>query len=139
MLKEQLKEWEKNYPEYLKQSTGRENIMRIIKGIEEEKHKTRREIVKRLWHKKKKLRKYGLTSRQYDTMYKSRNGCCDICGDVKKVLCVDHDHKTNKVRGLLCGHCNTALGFVRDSPVVLMKAAIYLKEHETPIDETCSK
>jgi hypothetical protein len=40
---------------------------------------------------------------------------------------VDHCHKTNKVRGLLCFHCNTALGHVFDNPLVLNRMINYLK------------
>ena len=42
---------------------------------------------------------------------------------------VDHDHKTGKLRGILCSQCNTALGMVRDSPDVLRRAADYLERY----------
>jgi hypothetical protein len=44
-----------------------------------------------------------------------------------KRLCVDHDHKTNKVRALLCDGCNKGLGAFSDSPALLRKAADYLE------------
>jgi carbamoylphosphate synthase small subunit len=54
--------------------------------------------------------KYGLSVEQHQSMIKSQNGHCAMCGLVKKVLVIDHCHKTNKVRGLLCVGCNVAVG-----------------------------
>lgn len=50
---------------------------------------------------------------------------CVICGSEEKLV-IDHDHKTNKVRGLLCSHCNRGLGHFRDDPILLEFAAQYL-------------
>jgi hypothetical protein len=50
---------------------------------------------------------------------------CVICGDSGSLV-VDHDHLTNKVRGMLCNHCNRGLGHFRDSPMLLEFAAQYL-------------
>lgn len=50
---------------------------------------------------------------------------CVICGSNEKLV-VDHDHKTNKVRGMLCNHCNRGLGHFRDDPMLLEFATQYL-------------
>ena len=50
---------------------------------------------------------------------------CVICGAEEKLV-VDHDHKTGKIRGLLCNHCNRGLGHFRDDPTLLEFAAQYL-------------
>jgi hypothetical protein len=50
---------------------------------------------------------------------------CVICG-VEEKLVVDHDHKSGKIRGLLCNHCNRGLGHFRDDPTLLEFAAQYL-------------
>lgn len=52
---------------------------------------------------------------------------CVICGSAEPLV-VDHDHKTGKVRGMLCNHCNRGLGHFRDDPELLHFAAIYLQE-----------
>jgi hypothetical protein len=50
---------------------------------------------------------------------------CVICGSKEKLV-VDHDHKNNKIRGMLCNHCNRGLGHFRDDPMLLEFAAQYL-------------
>jgi hypothetical protein len=50
---------------------------------------------------------------------------CTICGE-EETLVVDHDHKTNQIRGMLCNRCNKGLGLFRDNPDLLEYARIYL-------------
>lgn len=50
---------------------------------------------------------------------------CTICAS-KSNLVVDHDHKTNKIRGMLCNRCNQGLGQFKDDPELLEYARIYL-------------
>lgn len=60
-------------------------------------------------------RNYGLSIEDYAWMCQKQNWKCFLCQEEPKTyqgLVVDHCHKTNKVRGLLCNPCNTALGFV---------------------------
>jgi hypothetical protein len=62
-------------------------------------------------------------------MLLAQNGVCAACFktcSIKKNLAVDHDHKTGKVRGLLCQNCNVALGHARENPDVLRRLAEYL-------------
>jgi len=61
---------------------------------------------------------------------------CVICGD-DGPLVVDHCHKTGKVRGMLCNHCNRGLGHFRDDPELLEFAAEYLREMSAVLDENC--
>src|SRR5674476_255535 len=58
---------------------------------------------------------YGITQIEYKEMFKRQEDCCAICGRhqslFKRRLHVDHNHETGKVRSLLCGRCNTGLGY----------------------------
>ncbi len=57
------------------------------------------------------LRKlYGLTNEQIEALDSLRDDGCMICGELK-YLCVDHNHETGEIRGLLCVHCNSCLGW----------------------------
>lgn len=57
---------------------------------------------------------YGLTEDQYDKMLSDQGGACAICGKGadrrSPYLCIDHDHNTGRVRGLLCNACNLGVG-----------------------------
>lgn len=85
----------------------------------------------RIWYSKNKKkvikinrknhleRTYGITLGQYDEMFEEQNGICAICGKPETAtircgsvrrLAVDHNHKTGKVRALLCSNCNQNLG-----------------------------
>jgi Autographiviridae endonuclease VII len=80
-------------------------------------------------------RAFGITIEQYDEMFKAQKGLCKLCrkpepgtrNGKRKMLAVDHDHVTGKVRGLLCSKCNTALGLFNESPELLEAAITYLK------------
>lgn len=68
-------------------------------------------------NRKRQLKnRYGITIEEYDEMLSNQNGGCAICGKTTaynngtKRLHIDHDHKTNLIRGLLCSQCNTTLG-----------------------------
>jgi len=73
--------------------------------------------------------KYGMDREEFEGMLAAVNGRCVICDEVMREngVCVDHDHRTGFVRGLLCQHCNSGLGFFRDDPERLEWAAAYLE------------
>jgi hypothetical protein len=72
---------------------------------------------------------YGLGPGEYEQLFQAQGGKCAICGGSRRYrLAVDHDHKTNLVRGLLCRMCNgRLLTAARDKPDVLRSAADYLE------------
>lgn len=96
---------------------------------------TRREQQKASLRKsrfKASLRKYELTSVQYQAIFDSQGGLCGICaGELvgREYFCLDHDHKTNKPRGLLCTNCNAGIGMFKDEPKRLIRAAEYLEKY----------
>lgn len=78
----------------------------------------------------RRMREYGITESEYTSMLEIQNGCCKICdkhfSKLGRTLCVDHCHRTGKIRGLLCDKCNRALGAFEDSVPNLKKAIRYL-------------
>ena len=74
-----------------------------------------------LWYR------HGLTVADYRALRRQQHGCCAICGKKRWRLVVDHNHKTGKIRGLLCNSCNSLLGFARDSTANLTAAVRYLR------------
>lgn len=82
-----------------------------------------------------RMRLYGLTDTEYQTLLAAQDGRCAICGvdqpGGKGAWHVDHCHDSNKIRGLLCHHCNVGLGHFKDDPVRLRAAAVYLEQHST--------
>jgi hypothetical protein len=110
------RDWDKNNPEKSKAITHRAHLKR--------KDKNRNCIYKR---------EYGITLEEYNTILLKQNGKCAICGSetvgrkTDKNFIVDHDHKTGKVRGLLCHKCNAILGMAQDNIKIFEEAIEYLR------------
>ncbi len=78
---------------------------------------------------------FGISLDEFNKLLEKQNGVCAICFKPEstkrnKTLAVDHDHKTGKIRGLLCSHCNRGLGLLKDSPEIIMEAIKYLGENK---------
>ena len=76
---------------------------------------------------------YGVDDTVLQTYWDQQNGKCKNKGctvtfTTLSDACVDHNHETGAVRGLLCGGCNKALGLARENPDVLLGLIEYLKE-----------
>ena len=87
---------------------------------------------KRVWKREYEWAKYGLTRDTYYALWLGQSGKCAVCrrkpsgkGHCSR-LHIDHDHATDKVRGLLCSKCNIAIGQADDSPDRLRALADYL-------------
>lgn len=75
------------------------------------------------------LRRFGMSREQYFQLLDLQNDVCAICGHPPKGktrLSIDHCHKTEMIRGLLCDPCNMAIGALQDDPYLCFKAAEYL-------------
>ena len=59
-------------------------------------------------------------------LYVEAGGRCQCCGRKTSNLQLDHCHKTGRLRGFLCQHCNCAIGFVSESPALLRSVAKYI-------------
>lgn len=79
---------------------------------------------------------YGITLEEYEALLAAQDGVCAVCGNgdrevhyrsgKQRMLAVDHDHVTGRVRGLLCNNCNRALGLLKDDLQILRKMIDYL-------------
>jgi len=83
--------------------------------------------------------KFNISIEKQEEMLKKQENRCAICstlfkkrtdklGRVIPTFCIDHDHETGTVRGLLCKQCNLGLGNFNDSLDVLLKATEYIKK-----------
>lgn len=118
-------------PEYRKKENQRAQRRNAKKYKEDPDYRYRVRLLDR-------LKKYKITEKQLNDMYAKQNGRCAICGEPKALfgrdgLCVDHDHETGKVRGLLCSFCNRVIMPQIDKGVDLSKivinALIYKAKH----------
>ena len=96
---------------------------RSPENIEATRESRRRSVMK--W-------RYGTTQDEVEKMVAAQNNRCLICntegeGQGMQRLCIDHDHNTGKIRGMLCRKCNAGLGYFRDNPTLIRTAASYLE------------
>lgn len=76
---------------------------------------------------------YGIDHKSFINILESQDHCCDICHQPMVngwKSCIDHDHSTNQVRGLLCRECNLGLGMFKDSESSLASAIEYIRKHK---------
>lgn len=106
--REKTKEWIKNNPDKAKRSRRNTTLKRL----------------------------YGITLKEYENMLIKQKGKCAICqttepGGVGNKFVVDHCHKTNNIRALLCGKCNCAIGLLNEDPILFDAAKKYLESYNT--------
>lgn len=120
---------EKDFSEFTKDPRMKDGCVHKCKQCrsEELKHRYRTDPVyrarmfeiKEAWYAENYVKRYGITNQQFDEMFEKQGRCCKLCkatehGRGKSYKNsrwnIDHDHKTGKVRGILCHHCNVSLG-----------------------------
>lgn len=79
----------------------------------------------RLWKKSN----INISYEEYKERYDLLDGRCEICNDQLPSLCVDHNHKTRQLRGLLCTPCNLAIEHLKESPDIMNNAITYLNKY----------
>jgi hypothetical protein len=106
-----------------------------IKQEKQVRDKTRDLAYKISKHQARHMRsRHRITEQEYYEMHEAQKGLCAICGrpelkSMKSMLCVDHNHRTGEIRGLLCNNCNLGIGYLEDNPEYLFKAIEYLQKH----------
>lgn len=129
----------KSLDEFFKHTNSPNGVQGVCKICSYERHKRyaakNSERIHRLDHKRLLKFKYGMTLEQYDALFEKQSGKCAICGrtemsnrtTAQRYLSVDHNHATEKIRGLLCDRCNRAVGLIGEDYTILEKAIEYLK------------
>lgn len=87
-------------------------------------------------------RKFGISEAEYEQMRQAQGGVCAICHCPELAmragkllpLAIDHNHATGKIRSLLCGRCNRALGLLDDSPERARALAAYIEQDMAVFD-----
>lgn len=133
-VKQLGKEWYEKNPERVKEYAknrappspeSRKKWQRAAKARDPELFLAKRRVIQSVY-------RHGLTPSQKADMLTAQGGVCAVCAASApggKNWHTDHCHATGKIRGILCHHCNVALGHVKDSPAILRKLAAYLEDH----------
>ena len=85
-------------------------------------------------------RNYNITKEFLNKKIEEQNNRCEICdkefipytdktGRMYPGYCVDHNHNSGKMRGIICPHCNKVLGFALDDLTIIGKVSAYIKKH----------
>ena len=102
--------------------------MRVIRKIETRKWKVKYPKEAKIKSRSDHLRRaYGITQKDFERMTAEQHGLCLVCHRNVGLLHIDHDHKTGKIRGLLCGCCNRALGQLNDDPLRVESLLAYIQ------------
>jgi hypothetical protein len=120
--KEKIKKQKREYKrQWITRPGNREKHNEVCRrSISKHRERNKQKSKKYYWDHKndkvlaQKIKKFGITVEQFNEMFKKQEGVCKICGSPQqqnKRLCIDHNHNTEEVRGLLCFQCNRSLGW----------------------------
>lgn len=119
---------------FLKKTTGNENSYRLNSPCKKCSYEKRN---KQHYLNYYRLKKYNISTGEYNEKLKNQNSCCAICKrHISKTIKpnnpfhIDHNHFTGKIRGLLCNNCNTGIGFFDENIDFLKNAIAYLNKHK---------
>lgn len=121
--------WRAANPEHMRDQSRGEAKRRRKRNSEKER------INQRKWHIKTK---YGISTERAEAILADQGGKCPVCEMTisftfdrveRSAAHIDHNHVTGSIRGILCSSCNTAIGKLKDSEMVLWRAILYLRQH----------
>lgn len=134
-----MKLWRDAHQDHIKayQKQWREANKDAVRAYQKDYHeeyRARDDVQAARWERQ--LREnYRMTPEDFNVLWKSQAGQCAVClvkmnprGRKPDAACVDHNHETGEIRGLLCRACNHGIGNLKDDPNVLEAAAVYLRE-----------
>ena len=87
--------------------------------------------IKSYARKGKLLRLYNITLDEFNILLHKQNNKCAICNKKMNKICIDHNHETNRTRGLLCHNCNLLIGHAQENENILLSAIKYLQTHKS--------
>lgn len=123
---------DKDVGEYQKDATKKDHLRPYCKECTS---KRRKQLLSKETIRQRNLEKsFGKGALDvYKKLFEEQGGICAICSSPENGryshLSIDHDHNTNKIRGLLCNNCNRGLGLLKDSEELLRKAAKYVENY----------
>lgn len=147
-------EEEKSITEFYKRKTNKDGLDNTCKSCRKKDYKNwyasqgqkklklygeeyrKRPGVKDMERNRRLKKTFGIDIEQYNSIFKQQNGKCAICNREEndprhKFLSVDHNHKTGKIRALLCNLCNKGIGMLKEDINILQSAINYLNLHNT--------
>jgi membrane-associated HD superfamily phosphohydrolase len=123
---ERTREWRKKNPNKIEEYSKK--YRKIHREERKEDCRKYHQNHKDLEINQRRLREYGITEDEFKYLLKKQDGRCAICkNNLISKICIDHNHVTGEVRGLLCNPCNMALGLLKDDIIVLTNALKYLE------------
>ena len=102
-------------------------------GVQSKCKECEKEVRRSYWKPHEQIRrKLKISDDLFEQMMKIEN--CQTCGiHITGKKCIDHCHTTNRVRGILCHNCNTALGLLKDNKQTLQNMIDYVNKHKTNV------
>ena len=123
----------KEATEFSPDKSKKDGLASLCKACRRERYSTRYNTQ---YRNKRLMDLYGISTEDYNSMLDDQSGTCAICSSTETGrndtwFCIDHDHDTGQVRGLLCNNCNRALGLFKDNEKLLENASNYVKTHRS--------
>jgi hypothetical protein len=139
--REKSKIWADKYNQ--KKEAERSDVEEIIRALRKYAaiyKKNNQDIFRRIANEKSKVYQkkrgryhlYGITHTEYELMLYLQDDRCAVCNkqfSTSNTPCIDHNHESQQVRGLLCNSCNLGIGLMRESTGLIQRAIEYLKQH----------